>query len=122
MILADISTVEPTHVKDVVIILLSLLTGAGVIVMIVRKPRVSVDPQPLDVRSVDKFATRDFCTMKHAEIKAALDRHENELDALWNTVRAENESIRHELRKGFQDMERSLGRIEGKLSNKTEDL
>ena len=100
---------------------------------------------PVQTLSVDKFATRDFCEMRHVEVTRRLDGHDNEIANLRATAkedRADNQihasqrsqtihkkiedvrteltgkidGLRHEMSSGFGDIERALGRIEGKQS------
>lgn len=112
---------NPSVAWNVVLTLGVLIAISVNLVSLIRKPSTAITPDPLRIEKLDKFATRDFCNVKHTDIQVRLERIDHEIGALWATVRTENENIRNEVRKGFQDIERSLGRIEGKLS-KTKDV
>jgi hypothetical protein len=105
-----------------VILTIGVIVAIGAnLASLIRKPTTAITPDPLRIEKLDKFATRDFCEMKHGETKATLGRHDLEISELWRVIRSENENIRDEVRKGFQSMERSLGRIEGTIKNQSND-
>lgn len=87
------------------------------------KKRVTVD-QPVAATIEGEVVTRksakrfnfELAETRHVEVSRRLDDHDEQIKDLWGTVRGENEDIRDEMRKGFQSVERALGRIEGKLS------
>jgi hypothetical protein len=80
---------------------------------------IDVDEQPLRVKVVEamekKFVTRDHCKLGMDDVQRRLDGHDAELDNLWTVLRSENVTIRAEINDRFQEISRSLGRIEGKL-------
>lgn len=95
--------------------------------------------------SVEKFVTRDFCDLRHNELTRRLDGHDAEIASLRDDAkqdRADGEvhasarsatihrkiedvrteltghinALRTEMSGGFKAVERSLGRIEGKVN------
>jgi hypothetical protein len=59
-----------------------------------------------------------MCEEKHSTIDRRLKSHDEQLQNLWQTMREEDEKTRQMLNRTFQEVERSLGRIEGKLDSK----
>lgn len=57
----------------------------------------------------------EACTAKHQGIEHRLSRAEKNVTEIWATFRSEDEAIRKEMARCFQDIERALGRIEGQL-------
>jgi len=119
MFLAQVTPNPDPSIAWNVILTIGVLVAIAVNLMgVLRKPNMAITPDPLRIEKLDKFATRDFCEMKHTEVRERLAKHDTDIAALWNTLRNENEAIRLEMRKGFGSMERSLGRIEGKIDDK----
>lgn len=88
-ILADISTVNPVTLKDLVVILFGALGAASVVVSWVRKPTTTISPQPLTVEVVkalhEQFADRDefielkeHTTARHGQLFSAINKVERE--------------------------------------------
>jgi len=144
-IIANLDSVNAATLKDFVIILLALggFAMAAWTTFRPSKPTV-ITPDPLRVEKLDKFATRDFCEMKHLEVTRRLDGHDAELaqfrteakaDREQNQVHASQRSaaiyhkidevrdelttkmdgINEQMSKGFKDVERAVGRIEGQI-------
>lgn len=113
-LLADISSVEPGHLKDYIIITIGLGMVALQIIQALRTRGI----QKREVSFSEEVVSKQMCTSLHTETDRRMLQCEKQIAELWNTLRSENESIRDEMRRGFQDMERALGRIEGKLDNK----
>ena len=63
---------------------------------------------------MDRVLTKT-CGATHVGVDHRLGRAEKNINDLWVTMRAEDEDIRKQLTKSFQDIERSLGRIEGQI-------
>ena len=106
--------------------------------------RVTVDDQPVAARidgpvntlTLDKLATRDFVAERFVETTRRLDGHDGDIRALYGEIktdRAANEAhasarsaaiytkidaVQAEMQKGFRDMERSLGRLETRMTEK----
>ena len=76
-----------------------------------------IDPLPLEVRGVSGAVTEANCSERHDDIRRRLDEHTNQIDRIWHTMRDEDEKTRIMIAKGLTEIERALGRIEGKLSN-----
>jgi hypothetical protein len=111
-LLADISSVDANHLKDFVIIAI----GVGIFAIQIIGAIRNRGAQKREVSFSEEFVTKQVCATAHADYARRIDAAEKQLVALWDTLRSENESIRDELRRGFQDMERALGRIEGQLN------
>jgi len=82
-----------------------------------RKERVGIEPQPLEVRGVSPWVTEQQCGQMHKDMHRRLDEYGVEIRNLWGTMHKEDEKTRNMLVKALQDIERTLGRIEGKLEN-----
>ena len=53
----------------------------------------------------------------HDELTKRVDKIENDIPKIWDKLNSENTKIRQEMNKQFNDVERALGRIEGKIDN-----
>lgn len=96
------------------------LAGAVSMIAILKAIRseptdIRVPDQPIRTRQEDKLVTAEMCATSQHETQRRLSEHDHQIQMLWSTVRDENNAIRSEMRKGFADQERSLGRIEGAL-------
>ena len=101
-------------------VVLSLLTLSALgtnLATLIRGQRA----QKRDVTITDQFVTHAVCDASHREIINRLTRNESSLASAWETMRREDETTRSEVRKCFQDIERALGRIEGRLKGLHED-
>jgi hypothetical protein len=118
-ILAQIDKVSPSFLHQAALLFVAVLAGAASVAAILgtfmRKKR-ELYPQPLEVRGTTEYVTANMCSTQHGEIDRRLNDHTHQLETLWTTMREEDEKTRSELRRCFQDIERSLGRIEGKLN------
>jgi len=99
--IANISEVPAEFLKSFVLLVLGLLGGGAAVWSVFGRKKQQIEPQPLQVSQPD--------------VQRRLDRHDEEITELWKTLRKENTNIRAEMARTFQDMERSLGRIEGKI-------
>lgn len=125
MFLAQLQSVPAETFKWVIIILIGLLGVAYTIVRIIKafqKKRTRIEPQPLEVRAVAKRFNYDLAEDRHMEITRRLEAHDAEIDSIWNTFRAEDTAIRAALLEArernasrFEQIAKSLGRIEGRL-------
>jgi hypothetical protein len=113
--LAQLDTVNASTLKDVLLIGSAAITIAGALVLLLRKPRMAIDPQPLVMKPAPEFVSRDQCAIAHESLKAQLDRHESQIISIWQTIRDENTAIRAEIARGFKQNDFQLGLIEGEL-------
>lgn len=120
LMLAQLQNVDPTFLKQALLFLTGIAGGAATVISILtaRNRRRQIEPQPLEVRASPAYATVAQCHEKHVEIGRRLDGHDHEITALWNTMRAEDNAIRAAIAKSFADIERALGRIEGKINTR----
>lgn len=120
--LLNIDGVPAEFVKNFLMLLLGLAGGAGAMWTVFGRKRQTIEPQPLRVKKEAEFTTVEACGQRHAEVDRRLDHHDGEIMEIWKTLRKENTAIRQEMARTFQDVERSLGRIEGKIDDlKRED-
>jgi hypothetical protein len=135
----DLSSVNPITLKDFIIIGLAILGAAGMIKNLFGKNTTTVGPDPLRIEKLDKFATRDFCEQRHSEVSRRLDGHDKDVRALYDEIKKDRDAneihasersasiyekideVRSEMNCGFKDMERAIGRIEGKVSGDRDD-
>jgi hypothetical protein len=132
----DLASVNPITLKDVIIIGLAILGGAGMVKNLFGKNTTAITPDPLRIEKLDKFATRDFCEQRHSEVARRLDGHDGDIRALYAEIKTDRDAneihasersasiyekideVRAEMNSGFKDMERAIGRIEGKVSGR----
>lgn len=81
----------------------------------------TIEPNPLPVTKISPTASLRELNEKHQENVKRLDSHDDQINQLWTTLRAENTAIRKENSDKFDSISRALGRIEGKLSGKSEE-
>ena len=135
----DLSSVNPITLKDVIIIGLALLGAAGMIKNLFGKNTTNIAPDPLRIEKLDKFATRDFCEQRHHEVTRRLDGLDGHVRAIYDEIKKDRDAneihasersasiyekideVRSEMNTGFKDMERAIGRIEGKVSSERDN-
>lgn len=78
------------------------------------KAKLEDDP-PITVRKAPKRYNHDATEQRFTQIEGRLEANDAEIDSLWNTMRAEDKQTRDDHAKNQARIERSLGRIEGRL-------
>lgn len=121
LFVGQVDKVDPTFFHQAALLLAGLLAGGlaatGIYANMTRRKR-EIYPQPLDVRTVPPGISPEACANLHQEIGRRLNSHDDQITQLWNLMRNEHAAIRTEMAHGFQSIDRSLGRIEGKLEEK----
>jgi hypothetical protein len=124
MLHAQLSDVPADFLKSFLLVIFSLLAGAGSAIGIARFFRKveqrEISPQPLQVMKVGDPLTVDSHEQRHAEVDRRLTWHDGQINDLWNTMRREDEAIRADLGKSVKEIERALGRIEGYIEHQNE--
>ncbi|HOC56645.1 MAG TPA: hypothetical protein PKI20_13565 [Verrucomicrobiota bacterium] len=145
---AQLNDVPPDFLKWLALAVIALIGGAAGIASIyssIRRHRV--EPQPLLVKGADEHVSKEFCAHLHSETVRRVDEHSRQIELIWEHIvkqkeeteaaaRARSakiyekiEEVRTELSrdskrqlemvsKGFQDLERAIGHLEGKLNSK----
>lgn len=142
-----LDNVNAATLKDFVIIILAIggFAMAAFTTFRPQKPTV-ITPDPLRIEKLDKFATRDFCEMKHLEVNRRLDTHDEQLaqlrieakaelqqnqehasarsaaiyrkvDEVREELTAKMDGLNEQMTTGFKDVERAVGRIEGQIKS-----
>lgn len=113
----QISDVPAEFIKSALVLVVGLAGGAGAVLTVAGKYRKQVRTieQPLEVRPSPNLLSVEGHAQTHQEVDRRLEGHDMQIDSLWKTMRREDEHTRAETRKCLQDIERALGRIEGKL-------
>lgn len=87
--------VNAATLKDFVIILLALGGFAMAGWTAFRPPRpTGITPDPLRIEKLDKFATRDFCDLQHAEVTRRLNGHDADVRALYEEMKKDRQQNR----------------------------
>lgn len=118
--------------------------GVASIIGVFLKKKRQIEPQPLEVRAAAEFVTRDFCARQHeewgrrqeelgvrverlrevmSEDKTSFEANASrrsagiyqKIDEVRKELTEANEETRKQMVRGFQDLERAIGRLEGKL-------
>ena len=113
----DLPSVPDSTFKWVMIILVSVVLIAAVAYAAFRKQeplKISDDPA-VEVRKAAKRYNHDATSERFFRIEGRLDGHDAEMDELWTTMRAEDQRMRENNAERFEEIARSLCRIEGKL-------
>jgi hypothetical protein len=111
---------------------------------VVLKKRRLIEPQPLEVRPSAEYVTTAFCSQRHEQTSRGLMEVTEQVRRLWERLERDKESFevsartrsagiynkideirkeladantttREEMSKGFRDVERALGRLEGEI-------
>ena len=83
---------------------------------------VKIKPNPLRFEEIVPPANVGEIEARHEEINRrlfALDGPEGQINQLWATLRSEDAKIQNDVNEKFQAIQRSLGRIEGRLEEKS---
>lgn len=80
-----------------------------------KRRTVKIDPTPLKVSQTPKRYNHELTEQRYNEVSGRLDGHDVKFQEIWKTMRAEDAAIRMETTRCFRDIERALGRIEGKI-------
>lgn len=117
-IFAQLDKVDPAFLHQAVILFAGLLVGSGAAVSIyaslARRRRI-IEPQPLQVAEMPAPYNPVACHGLHSEANRRLSDHDAQLRELWQLVRGEHTAIRGEMSRGFQAIDRAIGRLEGKI-------
>ncbi len=81
-------------------------------------PRESREPRGAGNRVPN--VRKDMCDFKMGDVSRRLDDHARQIGELWEEMRAEDQKTRERLDASFQSIQRSLGKIEGKLEEITD--
>jgi hypothetical protein len=105
----------PSQAEIVGWVVLASLTISGLAVNVMSLSRANKSQQR-DVTLHEPWATQSATESSATAFVVRMTKAEASIDDLWTTMRQEDEAIRIEVRKCFQDIERALGRIEGQLT------
>ncbi|MDE2101205.1 MAG: hypothetical protein KGL39_28425 [Patescibacteria group bacterium] len=75
-----------------------------------------IGPDPLRFEKIWPSATVRELNEKYDEHGRRLDKHDEEITSIWNTMRDEDKEIRADVSDKFEAISRALGRIEGALN------
>lgn len=111
--LAQLQTVDPVTLKDVLLIVLAF---AGPLAFVLgRRRAVRVEPQPVQVQGVSPFVTRDFIdqfqgavTREMAEIKARVGSLENGQREIVDRIDARLAEFRTDIKEDRDAIQRQL--------------
>jgi hypothetical protein len=93
---ADLTSVPAGFLKDFLTVLFALVVIAAIVVGVIlsfRKPKMSIDPQPVEVRKSPKRYNHDLMENRHASTTAALTNHEERIRQLERDMPAMERSI-----------------------------
>lgn len=145
---AQINDVPPDFLKYLALAVVAVIGAAAGIASIYNSIRRNrIEPQPLMIKGADEYVNRDTCSHLHAETIRRIEEHSRQIELIWEHIikqkeeteaaaRARSakiyekiEEVRTELSrdskrtleivsKGFQDLERAIGHLEGKIHSK----
>jgi hypothetical protein len=78
---------------------------------------ISNRKQRREITFGEEFVPKAQCQQIHIATSEAIKRHEAEIGSIWNTFRSADVDLGKQLNRMAQDLERAIGRIEGKLSD-----
>jgi len=120
MILANIT------LSDLGELVIGVAIVAGVIIAyfaMTRKTVVKIDDNPApEYRKAPKRFNHELAEQRHTDVTSRLNAHDAEIDAVWNTMRSEDQKIRNEVEvtrqvngDRFNRISFALGKIAEKL-------
>lgn len=118
MLFAEATNSEIGSFVNVVSILIGIVGGAFAIYFGFRKRHVQISPQPVEITKSPKRYNHDRTEQRFVDHERRLDDHGDQIESLWNTMRAEDAKIREDNNTQFRLIAKSLGRIEGRLDVK----
>ena len=99
------------------LVFLGALGTAVSIYAALRKPdatRINDEP-PVKFEKMSRRFNHDLSESRYLDHQHRLDAHDEEIEKIWLTMRAEDKEIRADVANKFESISRALGRIEGKL-------
>jgi hypothetical protein len=93
-------------------VLVNLALGA---VNVLRKPGMTISPDPLRIEKLDKFATRDFCEMKHQEVHRRLDGHDADIRAIYNEIKTGRSEMQNNVREDIAGVHDRINVVLGEV-------
>ena len=94
----NLSDAPADQFKWTVLILIGLVLVGLQIWTATRQNKTVIAPDPLRIEKLDKFATRDFCEMKHVEISRRLDGHDADVRAIYSEIKAGRSEMQNNVR------------------------
>jgi hypothetical protein len=83
ILFGGLEAVPAEQLKWTLVILMTLAILALQVWLAVRSRRTQITPDPLRIEKLDKFATRDFCEMKNAELSRRLEANEEDIRRIY---------------------------------------
>jgi len=117
--LAQFNSVPAEFLQYFIVLLAAIAAIAVPIWLGLRRKSVAIDPQPVEVRKAAKRYNHELITTRFENAENHLRTHDNQIQELWTTMRAEDSALRREMNQALKDIERALGRIEGALKPPT---
>ena len=132
---AQLTNTAPEHVKDFILIGIALFGVVALAWGMVKKNTTTVAPDPLRVQKADGTVSREFCAQIHGDTTRRLDGHDKDIRDIYAELKRDREAnenhasarssaiygeirkVSEEMNRGFRDVERTLGRLETKLSS-----
>lgn len=119
MLLADLADVPADHLKWFLVIVLALATPAATLLglWLGRRGRVTLDPQPLDVRAAPQLITRELYAETQRAIEGDLEDLKARVTALENGQREMLAKLDERLAEFRVEMSASLRRVHERVDN-----
>jgi hypothetical protein len=105
-----------------------------------REPaEIRIPDQPLRTRVEPAYVTQEHCATSHLEMQRNIDSHARSIEQIWDVIRQDRadaevhasqrsaslyktiDGVKDAMTAGFARLERSIGRIEGKIDTKSND-
>lgn len=121
MIVAQIEQVDAGHLKLAIMLAIGLVGLIGAIVGIwaaVKPKSFAIEGQPVEVSKAPLRYNHELMTERFTQVDTHLRTHDSAIQEIWHNMRAEDNATRAQMEKCFKDIERTLGRIEGKLNDR----
>jgi hypothetical protein len=118
-----LDAVPADNLKWTLIVLMGLAIFGMQVVGAFRKPgATAIEPDPLRVVKMDKFATRDFCDMKHSEVARRLDAHDAAIQKLYDEIKAERSAQQIHASERSKTLFQAIGKTRDELTEKIDGV
>lgn len=87
-----------------------------------RKQATNIEPDPLRVVKLDKFATRDFCHTRHDEITRRLDSHDAAIERIYQELKADRNSNQAHASERSKTLFNAIGDVRTELTEKIDAM
>lgn len=124
MFTAQLSDIPADFLKWIVVLLISLIaaTGSWAAFFFARKSTTRIEPQPIEVKKLDAFITRDFHSSMHGDVVRRLDGHDEDIRAIYSEIKGRADKIDEVSRQRTAALYDKIDQVESRLTDKIDSM